>query len=81
MFALPSVGAIVSSNGCVMPGSPAVPRNSAYSDQPKAARVPSETRVSMVAAPCRRLVQAARWNGAPPQTTTGAASVSDSHCQ
>jgi hypothetical protein len=64
-----------------MPGSPAVPRKSAYSDQPKAARVPSETRVSIVAAPCRRFVQAARWNGAPPHTTTGAASVRDSHCQ
>ena len=37
--------------------------------------------VSMVAAPCRRLVQAARWNGSAPQTTTGAARVSDSHCQ
>src|SRR5205823_1070163 len=33
------------------------------------------------AAPCRRLVQVARWNGAPPHTTTGAARVSDSHCQ
>ena len=81
MLALPSDRAMVSSNGCVIPGSPAVPRNSAYSDQPKAASVPSDTRVSMVAAPCRALVQAARWNGAPPQTTTGAARVSDSHCQ
>ena len=35
----------------------------------------------MVAAAWRRLSQAARWNGHAPQTTTGAASVSDSHCQ
>ena len=81
MFAVPSLRAMVSSKGCVMPGSPAVPRNSAYSDQPKAASVPRETSVSIVAAPCRRLVQAARWNGPPPQTTTGAARASDSHCQ
>ncbi len=40
-----------------------------------------ETRVSMVAAPCRALVQAARWKGSAPQTTTGAASVRESHCQ
>ena len=72
---------MVSSNGWVMPGSPAVPQNSAYTDQPNAASVPSETRVSMVAVPWRRLVHAARWNGQPPQTTTGAARVSESHCQ
>ena len=35
----------------------------------------------MVAVPCRRFVNAARWNGHAPQTTTGAARVSDSHCQ
>ncbi len=35
----------------------------------------------MVDVPCRRFVQAARWNGQAPQTTTGAASVRDSHCQ
>ena len=35
----------------------------------------------MVAAPWRRLIAAARWNGHAPHTTTGAASVSDSHCQ
>ena len=40
-----------------------------------------EMSVSMVAAPCRALVQAALWKGNAPQTTTGAASVSDSHCQ
>ncbi len=64
-----------------MPGMPASPKNSAHSDQPNAASVPTETSVSMVAAPCRALVQAARWNGHPPQTTTGAARVSESHCQ
>jgi hypothetical protein len=38
-------------------------------------------RVSMVAAPWRRFVQAARWNGQAAQVTTGAASVRLSHCQ
>src|SRR5699024_3029695 len=55
--------------------------NRAYRDQPKAARVPMEMRVSMVAAPWRRLIQAARWNGQAPHTTTGAARVRESHCQ
>ena len=36
--------------------------------------------MSIVAAPCRRLAHAARWNGQAPHNTTGAASVSDSHC-
>ncbi len=35
----------------------------------------------MVAAPCRAFVKAARWKGSPPQTTTGEARVSASHCQ
>jgi hypothetical protein len=64
-----------------MPGSPAVPKKSAYSDQASAAMVPIETSVSIVDAPWRRLVHAALWNGHAPQTTTGAARVSDSHCQ
>jgi hypothetical protein len=81
MFPAPSVRAMVSSNGCVMPGSPAVPKNSAYSDQASAAMVPIEMSVSIVDAPWRRLVQAALWNGHAPQTTTGAASGRDSHCQ
>ena len=38
-------------------------------------------RVSIVAAPWRRLIHAARWNGQAPQTATGAASVRESHCQ
>src|SRR2546430_12475531 len=81
MLLVPSVGEMVSSNGCVMPGIPAVPQNSAYMDQPNAAIVPIEISVSIVAVPCRRLAHAAWWNGHAPQTTTGAASVSDSHCQ
>ena len=64
-----------------MPGIPASPKNSAYSDQPNAASTPTLIRVSMVAAPCRRFVQAARWNGHAPHTTTGAARVRLSHCQ
>ena len=35
----------------------------------------------MVAAPWRRLTQAARWNGHPPHTTTGAARAREIHCQ
>ncbi|SKY87494.1 Uncharacterised protein [Mycobacteroides abscessus subsp. abscessus] len=46
-----------------MPGIPAIPKNKAYKDHPKAARVPIDTNVSMVAVPCRRLRHAARWNG------------------
>jgi hypothetical protein len=37
--------------------------------------------VSIVAVACLRFAQAARWNGSAPHTTTGAASVSVSHCQ
>jgi hypothetical protein len=37
--------------------------------------------VSIVAAPCRRLIQAARWNGQAPQVATGAASVRAALCQ
>src|SRR5699024_1061991 len=81
MFAAPSDGAIVSSKGWVIPGVPAVPRNSAYSDHSSATDVPIEMSVSIVAAPWRRFVQAALWNGHAPQTITGAASVRDSHCQ
>ncbi len=64
-----------------MPGTPAVPRKSAYSDHANAASVPMEISVSIVAEPCRRLRHAARWNGSAPHTTTGAASVSAAHCQ
>src|SRR4051794_29347666 len=81
MLPKPSVRSTVIRNGCVMPGVPAVPQNSATSDQPNAARTPSDTSVSIVVVPCRRFVHAARWNGQAPHTTTGAASVSDSHCQ
>ena len=68
-------------NVIVMPGIPAPPRNNAHSDHRNAALTPTLIRVSIVAAPWRRLVTAARWNGQAPHTTTGAASVSDAHCQ
>ena len=64
-----------------IPVIPAPPKNNAYSDQPNAANTPTLIRVSMVAAPCRRFIQAARWNGHAPHTTTGAARVRLSHCQ
>ena len=35
----------------------------------------------MVAAACRALTAAARWNGQAPQVTTGTASASETHCQ
>ena len=66
---------------CRKPGAPASPRNRAYSDHPNAASTPSEISVSIVAVAWRRLRQAATWNGQAPQTATGAASVSASHCQ
>src|SRR3954451_7109155 len=81
MFPAPSERAMVSSKGWVIPGVPAVPKNRAHTDHRNAADVPTEIRVSMVAAPCRALVQAARWKGQAAYVTTGAASVSDSHCQ
>ncbi len=60
---------------------PASPMNSAYSDHSQAASVPTLISVSMVAVPCLRLAQAARWNGNAPHSTTGVARLSDSHCQ
>ncbi len=69
----PSDGATESSNACVIPGIPAVPKKSAYSDHRNAAEVPMEISVSIVAVPCLRLVQAALWNGQAAQTMTGAA--------
>jgi hypothetical protein len=65
----------------LIPGSPAPPRKSAYSDQPNAASTLIEISVSIVTARWRRLTQAAWWNGQAPQVTTGAARASDSHCQ
>ena len=53
----------------------------ALNEKSKAANVPTEMSVSIVVAPCRRLTHAARWNGQAPQTTTGAARTSESHCQ
>ena len=81
MFADPSDGPIARENSWVMPGIPALPRNSAYSDQRKAALTPTEMRVSMLAAPWRRVIAAARWNGQAAHTTTGEASARTSHCQ
>ena len=43
--------------------------------------MPIDTRVSMVAAPCRAFTAAARWNGQAPQVTTGVVSARASHCQ
>ena len=37
--------------------------------------------MSIVAVPCLRFAQAARWNGQAPQSTTGVARLSASHCQ
>ena len=64
-----------------MSGMPAWPMNSAYRDHSQAASVPTLISVSMVAAPCLRLAQAALWNGQAPHRTTGVARFSASHCQ
>ena len=63
MSPAPSLGESENSKPCVMPGTPAWPKNRAYRDQASAASVPIDTSVSMVNVPCRRLIQAARWNG------------------
>src|SRR3954453_22205365 len=81
MSPVPSPRSMLKLNGCFMPGSPAVPHSSAYTDQPSAASVPIDTRVSIVDVPCRRLVHAARWNGQPPWATTGQASARLIHGQ
>ncbi|CAM5235457.1 hypothetical protein SVIOM74S_01565 [Streptomyces violarus] len=61
MFPAPSVRAMVSSKGWVMPGVPAVPKNSAHRDHRNAAEVPTEISVSIVAAPCLAVAK----NGKP----------------
>ena len=58
---------------------PASPMNSAYSDHSQAASVPTETSVSIVAAPCLRLAHAALWKGQAAHSTTGVTRFSDSH--
>lgn len=81
MCATPSAAEGTRLNGIRMPGSPAPPRNSAYTDQEKEAATPSETRVSMVAAECRNPRTARTWKGQAPHTATGAARTKHSHCQ
>ena len=63
------------------PARPAAPKNSTYTDHRYAALTPADTSVSMVAAPCRALTTAARWNGHAPHTATGEASARHAHCQ
>ena len=63
---------------------PAWPRSStniAYTDQPHAAVIPSDTSVSIETEPCRAFRSAAWWNGQAAQITTGAASTTSTHCQ
>ena len=43
--------------------------------------MPIEISVSIVAAPWRRALSAARWNSAPPQNTTTLVSANEIHCQ
>ncbi len=45
----------------------------AYTDQPQAAMMPSETSVSIEDEPCRAFLSAARWNGHAHHSATGAA--------
>src|SRR5665647_3589466 len=78
---LPDPGSGNRLNVIRIPGMPASPKNSAYTDQRNAASTPIEIRVSIVAVAWRRFFQAARWKGSAPHTTTGAARVRESHCQ
>jgi hypothetical protein len=55
--------------------------NIAYSDQPHAAVMPSDTSVSIDTEPCRAPRSAAWWNGHAAQTTTGTASTTRTDCQ
>ena len=43
--------------------------------------MPSDTSVSIDAAPCRAFLTAAAWNGHAAHTATGAVSASRTHCQ
>ena len=61
--------------------SASIPASRTTADHVQAESVPSEISVSIVAARWRRLSAAARWNGQPPQNTTGVASASASHSQ
>ena len=54
--------------------------NIAYTDQPHAAVMPSDTSVSIEAEACRALRSAAAWNGHADQMTTGAAVRTRIHC-
>ena len=62
-------------------GSPGPTASSAATDQPQAARVPSDTRVSMVAARWRSPARAARWKPDPAHSTTGVARTAASQAQ
>jgi hypothetical protein len=53
----------------------------AYTDQPHAAVMPSDTSVSIDITPCLALRTAARWNGHAAHPATGAASSARTHCQ
>ena len=64
-----------------MPSEPALVNSTANADQRYADITPIDTRVSIVVAPCRALVHAARWKGLPPQSTTIEASRNATHCQ
>ena len=55
--------------------------NIAYTDQPHAAVMPSDTSVSIETEPCRAFRSAAWWNGQAAQIATGAASATRAHCQ
>lgn len=52
----------------------------AWADQPQAARMPSDTSVSIEQDRCRASRSAAAWNGHAAQVATGTASAT-SHCQ
>ena len=66
-------------NHFVSPGGE--PSSTDATDQVNALRMPSDTRVSIDVAPCRRLRQAARWNGHAHHPTTGSEQTTSTHSQ
>ena len=64
-----------------IPLSPAAVNSRAPRLAPNAASTPSDTSVSIVAAPWRAFFHAARWNGHAAQMATGAVSIRQIHCQ
>ena len=71
----------VSENDIFMPGMPAPPRNSAHSDQPKAAKHADADEGVHGGRAMAGIEPGGAVERPGPPTTTGAASVREAHCQ